>query len=211
MFEIVNTGIDSDVKEDFVAIGTYLNEEKEPYHSVLIIQYAGVIQHFHYTGEALLLDNIYNTHCFHIKTGVVNKALVPSFLAMCRRILKKANPKYGYFYSGEFYDVNGVHFAENNMGEVMTCVGLCLNVLKGFLGRDYVSYEDWTDTSTVPTDFLEYFTNRYGLDINKISKLQRRITPTDMLCSAYFKKVPISKSEVDSRSDEVLEYLKNYS
>lgn len=210
MSKIIHTNINSDLTEDFVAIGTYLNDEKEPYHSVLIIQYAGVLQHFHYTGRALLLDDIYNNDCFHIKTAVVNKALVPSFLGMCRRILKKANPQYGYFYSGDYYDVKGVHFANNHVGEVMTCVGLCLNVLKGFLGRDYMSYEDWTDTSTVPTGFLEYFANRNGLDINKIRESHRRITPSDLLCSAYFKSTPISKQMVDSKRAEVLEYLKNY-
>lgn len=209
MFEIINTEIDSDITEDFIAIGSYIDGDKMPYHSVLIIQYKNNIQHFHYTGE-LLLDAVYNKSCFHIKLDVIEKALVPAFLAMCRRILKKANITYGYFYSGEYYDYDGVHFSAKNIGETMTCVGLCLNVLKGFLGKDYVSFEDWTDVSMMKEGYLENFADRYHLDIDKISRSHRRITPVDLLCSAYFTQLPISKNEVDSKRDEVMEYLKNY-
>ena len=129
---------------------------------------------------------------------------------MCKRILKKANPRYGYFYSGEYYDTNGIHFSDKTISETMTCSGFCINVLKGFLEKDYIVYTDWNTTSFPTQDYLERFANHFNIDKDKISESHRRISPLELLCSGYFWNLPIRKYDIDLKIDETSEYLLNY-
>lgn len=210
MFEIINTLNEKDVKEDFVAIGSYVDGDKVASHSVLVIKYKDQINHIHYTGYNILFDEVYDDRCFHKITDTIKPILIPSLVVMCRRILKKANPKYGYFYSGEYYDFNGDHFSEKEISETMTCSGFCLNILKGHLEEDYLVYKEW-NTPTFPTaEYLQSYAEHHKLDIDKISESHRRISPLELLSSAYFSNLPISKSQVDSKVDQTEEYLKNY-
>lgn len=210
MFDIINTFTEEDIKENFVAIGTYTNDDKEASHSVLIIKFNGFIKHIHYTGAEILFDDVYDDSCFHKITDTINPALIPSFIVMCRNVMNKANPKYGYFYSGEYYDQNGNHFSDKPIEERMTCSGFCLNILKGYLEEDYLLYEEWCTPTYPKENYLEWYANRHGLQINEISPSHRRISPLEMLCSGYFENLPIKKSQIDSKIDETQEYLKNY-
>lgn len=210
MFDIINTLTEVDIKNDYVAIGSYIDPEKTPCHSVLIIKYNDSINHFHFTGKEILYDGTYNSNCFHKITETINPELIPSFIMMCRRIMKTANPRYGYFYSGEYYDTNGIHFSEKTISETMTCSGFCLNVLKGFLEKDYILYTEWNTTSHPAQDYLESFANRFNIDKDKISESHRRISPLELLCSGYFSNLPIRKNEIDSKIDETSEYLFNF-
>lgn len=207
MFEIINTYTEQHVKDDFVAIGSYINGDKTPEHSVIVINYNNEINHFHFTGKSVLYDEVYNEDCFHIVIKNIDSKLLPSFIVMCKRILKKANPRYGFFYSGEFYDASGTHFSDKQISETMTCSGFCLNVLKGFLEKDYIEYTDWNATSYPTENYLEWFANRFGIDKDKISESHRRISPLELLCSAYFLKLPIRKKQIDSKLDEAQQYL----
>lgn len=210
MFDIINTLTEQDRKENFVAIGTYTNENKIASHSVIVVKFNGFIQHIHYTGEAILFDNIYNEDCFHKITDTINPALIPSFIVMCKNVMNKANPRYGFFYSGEYYDQNGQHFSKKPISERMTCSGFCLNILKGYLEEDYLSYEEWS-TPTYPSEhYIDWYANRYNLNIEDINESHRRISPLEILSSAYFKNLPIKKKQVDSKIDQTEEYLKNY-
>ena len=129
---------------------------------------------------------------------------------MCRRIINKANPRYGFFYSGEYFDKDGNHFSDKAIGQTMTCSGFCINVLKGFLEKDYLVYEDWNTPSFPTTDYLQNYALRYNLDIDKIAESHRRISPLELLCSGYFSLLPISKNQIDSKLFETQEYLQNY-
>ncbi|SOU86795.1 conserved hypothetical protein [Tenacibaculum dicentrarchi] len=210
MFDIINTLTEKDVKNDYVAIGTYINTEKIPAHSVLVIKYNNTINHFHFTSKEILYDEVYNNTCFHKITETIKPELIPSFIMMCKRILKKANPRYGYFYSGEYYDTNGIHFSEKTISETMTCSGFCINVLKGFLEKDYIVYTDWNTTSFPTQDYLERFANHFNIDKDKISESHRRISPLELLCSGYFSNLPIKKKHIDLKIDETSEYLLKY-
>lgn len=210
MFDIINTLTEKDIKDNFVAIGTYIDNNKVASHSVLVIKFNQLLQHFHYTGRNILFDDIYDDKCFHKITFTINPKLIPSFIVMCRQVQKKANPKYGYFYSGEYYDVNGIHFSEKAISETMTCTGFCLNILKGFLEKDYLLYDEWITPSFPTADYVSNYAKRFNLDVNKIATSHRRISPLELLCSAFFSSLPIKKSQIDLKVDEVAEYLANY-
>lgn len=210
MFDIINTLTEKDIKENFVAIGSCINEQGVATHSVLVVKYQSELKHIHFTGREILFDTISDNTCFHKITETINEELIPSFIVMCNRVLKTANPRYGFFYSGEYYDLNGVHFADKEISETMTCSGFCLNILKGFLEEDYLLFNEWNTPSYPTEDYLERFANHFDLDIKKISESHRRISPLELLCSGFFQTIPISKNEIDSKIDETSEYLKNY-
>lgn len=168
------------------------------------------MNHFHFDGKEILYDNINNEYCFHKITDTIHTELIPSFIMMCQRVMKTANPRYGYFYSGEYYDTDGVHFSEKTISETMTCSGFCLNILKGFLENDYIFYTDWDSTSHTAENYLERFANHVNIDKDKISESHRRISPLELLCSGYFSNIPIRKSQIDLKIDQTSEYLSNY-
>jgi hypothetical protein len=208
MFEIINTLNEEDISENFVAIGNLINEDKEPYHAALIIKYNSNLLQYHYTGSEIELSDV-NFDYFHKKTKTIHKDEIPAFIAYCNSIMKNANPIYGYFYSGEYYDNKGVHFSKKAIGERMTCVGFCLNVLKGFLEKDYLNYIDW-DSSTHSNEYLLKYAEKHNLNVDDIQESHRRISPIEMLTSGFFYNIPISKIEIDGKLDQVKEYLIHY-
>lgn len=125
MFEIVRTLEETDRNCDFVAIG-YQGANFYT-HAAIIIQLDSKLYQFHFTGEVELIE--VEDDFFHKITDTIDSKLIPSFYAYCRRIKKYAKPKFGFFYSGEYYNKTGEHFSNTNIGERMTCVGFCLNVL----------------------------------------------------------------------------------
>ncbi|AKH95402.1 hypothetical protein [Elizabethkingia anophelis] len=213
MFEIINTLTENDIKEEFVAIGSCIDGEGNAYHSVLIIRYKGESFQFHYTGNpsiGILFENTVYSSCFHKITDTINPRLIPAFIAMCKRVMKTATPRYGYFYSGEYYDNSGNHFSDKEVGETMTCAGFCINILKGFLENDYIYYQDWTSESHPTEGYLDFYCSKYSIDKDKIAESHRRISPIELLCSGFFSNLPIRKVQIDCKIDEVQDYLKNY-
>ncbi|MDR6761853.1 hypothetical protein J2Y38_002062 [Flavobacterium sp. 2755] len=209
MFEIINTLSEKDINKDFVAIGALINKEKSPYHASLIINYKSALFQFHYTSQEIEFQKV-NYNYFHKRTQTIHEDEIPAFIAYCNSIKKKANPTYGFFYSGEYYDSNGTHFSQKSTGERMTCVGFCLNVLKGFLEEDYIKYKDWNSSSHEETDYLQKYAEEHNLDVETIAESHRRISPLEILTSGFFDNLPISKNNIDDKSDEVKEYLFNY-
>ena len=169
MFEIIRSLKESDFDKDYVAIGNLIDNDIESYHSAFIIQYESELFLFHYTGINIEYEAVNGDYFHKINEKILPKE-IPAFIAYCKTIKKRANPIYGYFYSGEYYDLNGEHFGDKNLGECMTCVGFCLNVLKGFLEKDYIQYSDWTEDSHNDKDYLESFCAKYIL-------LQHRYEP----------------------------------
>jgi hypothetical protein len=214
MFEILHTFSEKDSKKDFVGIGGYYDKDsKLLYHSVLIIQFQQELYVFHYTGDRnypLFFNQDISDTCFHKITYNVPEILVPSFIAQCQEVLKKATPTYGYFYSGEFYDFNGNHNSNSSSGERMTCAGFCLNVLKGFLMEDYIDFEQWDSSTHKDPDYLENYSIRHSLNIDDIASSHRRISPLDLICSGYFIDLPIQKAQIDSKHLQVSDYLNGF-
>ncbi len=204
-FDIVQSLKESDIVSDFVAFGNLLYET-ESYHCAFVIQYENKLYEFHYTGEEIEYSELKNDY-FHKVTNTILPDEVPSFIAMCKNILKNANPRYGYFYSGESYNKEGVHLSNVDLGERMTCVGFCLNVMTGFLEEDYINYKDWSSDSHSDPEYLINFCKNHNLDIDKIKSSHRRITPRECLISGYFDELPISKEEIDSKQKEIEEYF----
>lgn len=207
MFEIVQSQLESDINRDFVALG-YLLIEDVGSHSAFIIQYQGTLYEFHYEGSMIDFSEIWNDY-FHKVTYSVHPEEVPAFMAMCEQIQKKANPRYGYFYSGESYDRNGDHFGSKDLGERMTCVGFCLNVLKGFFEEDYLEYTDWDEDTHDDVGYLESYCERHNLDITKVKASHRRITPIEFISSGFFANLPIRKIQIESKVQEVEETIES--
>jgi hypothetical protein len=202
MFEIVRSNFETDISDDYVALG-YISVNDNT-HSSLIIQYQKTIFEFHYTGKEILFSPL-SIDFFHKITKTIHQDEVPAFLAMCNQIKKYANPKYGYFYSGDYYDKLGNHFSQSKLNERMTCVGFCLNVLKGFLESDYLQYTDWKLPKNNP--YLIKFCENHGFNPNDIVDFHRRIYPIELITSAFFKNLPIRKKSIDEKVKIVNEQI----
>lgn len=203
MFDILNTLTEENSQKEFIAIGSYITNTGVPYHSVFIIKYENRLYQFHYTGREISFDENIDPLCFHKVTDTIPSALLPSFIMMCKQVLKKASPRYGYFYSGEYFDMNGNHFSDKAIGETMTCAGFVLNVLKGFLENDYLDYSEWASTTHDVNNYVEDYARRFSINSTEIQISHRRISPLDLICSAFFVNLPIPKSNIDSMKPTV--------
>lgn len=208
MFPITRTLSESDRSDDYVAFGVLINPNTGPYHSSFIIQFENELHLCHYTGRSIEFGEV-NDDYFHRVSGVVEANEVPAFISFCKNVTKKANPRYGFFFSGESYDkITGKHLSNKDLGEFMTCVGFCLNIINGFLEEEqYLKFEDWNTNSHSEPGYLDWFCNKHGLDKSKIQTSHRRITPIECLSSAFFDELPISKHKIDSKIPYVKEYF----
>lgn len=202
MFEVVRSKEVTDRITDFVAIGNLVDKNFNSYHSAFVIQHNNSLYEFHYTGREILF-NLLEEDYYHKITDTILPDEVPAFIALCLNVLKNAKPTYGYFYSGESYDINGHHKGDSDLGERMTCVGFCLNVLKGFLEEDYLRYEDWTAETVEDSTYLDDFCKKNNLEATKISNSVKRITPRESLTSCFFVALPIPKKGIDEKIIEV--------
>ncbi|MGK0236022.1 MAG: hypothetical protein ACI9EK_002565 [Psychroserpens sp.] len=208
MFDITRSKTEKNTRKDFVALACGL-EKCLPKHSLFVIQFNEELFEFHYTGRKIL-HNVLNSDSFHKIVEHIDSDEVPAFIAYCKNVEKNADPKYGYFYSGELYNRNGSHFGKTDLGESMTCVGFCLNILKGFLFEDYLKFEDWLkrDPKTPEElDWLIWFCDKHHIPLEKIKGNFRRISPLELLASTFYTTLPITKKETDFKSNEVFDYL----
>jgi hypothetical protein len=210
MFEIRRTLEEQDIDENFVAIGNLISENpRTPTHSALIIKYNNSLYEFHFTGRAIELKEVENDY-FHKITQCIHRDEVAAFIALCKHVLSKASPTYGFFYSGEFYDSEGNFIGNNSLGERMTCVGFCLNVLKGFLEAEYLNYSDWSNASHNDGEaYLLWYCGHHGLNINDVRQSHRRISPLECLVSCFYSSLPISKRDIDAKTPMVWDYILN--
>ncbi len=206
MFEIVRSIQESDRTTDFVAIGNLVSDDFKSYHCSFIINLKGRLLEFHYTGRNIEFSELENEYYHKISDTIISEE-VPAFVAYCKSILKHANPQYGFFYSGEYYDKDGIHFGSQELGERMTCVGFCLNVLKGFLEDDYLDYSGWTEDSHDDSGYLDKFCLENGIEPAMVKEYHRRISPRECLTSCFFTHLPISKSDIDIKIVSVNDYF----
>ena len=209
MFEIVRSKYESDLTTDFVAIGNLVSQDSLlSTHAAIIISHGGLLWEFDYDGVNINLQ-ILEMDYFHKITNTIIPDEVPAFVAMCNKIKEKANPIYGFFYNGEYYNRETFHHTHStDFVEVMTCVGFCLNVLKTFLEEEYLVYEEWNLNSEKWIKYLEDFCSKNNLDPSKVKQHLRRITPRECLTSCFFTDIPISKSNIESKIQDVNYHFK---
>lgn len=145
-----------------------------------------------------------DSYSFIKKINGISEKLVWAFFNHCRVIAKEANPKYGVFYDGSYYDIHGKFSSPNNMPEIMTCVGFCSNVIVGFLdSEEYIVTSDWVSKNNAKVDayfeefITEFIVSNPKVDIALIRANLRRIKPSQYLASAYVEEIPVKKIDID--------------
>jgi hypothetical protein len=219
--------IDSDFEDkDFVSIAVLINDIGECQHSGFIIKLGDDFHLFHYTGELIDIEyNIDNSQWYFFKTlDIIGEDEVLTFLHHCEEVKDNSpTPAYGFVYDGSYF-VDGQYFTETGIQQFTTCVGFCLTIIKGFMHNhdEYLKLDDWDFGSTQTEEFrnkylykffernLVILEQKYPDRIEEI-KLNyiKRITPSELTSSAFFDKLPIQKSEIDSIIDNVCLSLYN--
>jgi len=216
--EIDKSLLDTDshkIDTDFVGVAVYVNEQGDAYHSGLVIAFQGVYNLFHYTGSDVEFNEDTSGQFFFKKLGFISKEEVSAFYAHCISVQKNANPTYGFFFAGDYYNKEGQYFSQSGLEEYMTCVGFCISVVKGFIeAEDYYVYEDWTEEN-VPTRFFQFFIEQLraqnpgkNIDEQLFRKHLRRINPTEYTSGAYLD-IPIRKKKIDEIVESVRQALFN--
>ncbi|NVK27057.1 MAG: hypothetical protein HWE14_03380 [Flavobacteriia bacterium] len=215
-----------DTEKDFVAISCEVNKKGECFHSGLVICFNNELKYFHYTGikvELITLDSseLLQNHLLFKITEIIHKSEVSSFLGHCEVLLERGvKPKYGFVFDGSYYDpVNQEHFLQNAQHDFTTCVGFCIKVIRGHLynNDEYLSLKDWEEipleklSQEVPglVSHMENEIQRYIQDSGTsrkelfASKHIKRILPIEILCSAFFLKLPIRKQQIQDQLPEL--------
>lgn len=215
---LIATNIAGD--KNFVALGCTIDRSYNNIDHLAFIlyekedgEYEARLQECDYDGWQISLTELTPTssnYYFRI-SPLVKEQDVEAFIAMCENVKKNAKPEYGYFYSGESYDKNGVHQSSQELGQRMTCVGFCLNILKGFLEEDYIEYADWDSDTNNKENWLDDYCQKHNIDPHTLKQSHRRITPLEGLVSCFFENLPIRKSDIDSKKPEVIVLLEDKS
>lgn len=219
--------VDSDFEDkDFVSIAVFINDIGECQHSGFIIKLGDDFHLFHYTGELIDIEyNIDNSKWYFFKTlDIIGEDEVLTFLHHCEEVKDNSpTPAYGFVYDGSYF-VDGQYFTETGIQQFTTCVGFCLTIIKGFMHNhdEYLKLDDWDFGSTQTEEFrnkylykffernLVILEQKYPDRIEEIkSNYIKRITPSELTSSAFFDKLPIQKSEIDSIIDNVCLSLYN--
>jgi len=205
LFDIVQT-VNATDSHDFVALGSNFGGSY-PYHSLLVVRYSEMLRGFQYFGTANEIDNIPND-CFHTIMSHIQKSDIPAFIAHCKNVIKNASPEFGYFYSGDEYDQNGVHFSNFKGQQRMTCVGFCLAIIKGFIDEEeFINYTDWNQAS-LENEYLTKFCEENNFNISDIESHARRITPLDYIaCGLVQGELPIRKKSIDNLIPDILNFM----
>lgn len=194
----------SNLPENFVSAAVLLDDNNNPTHAGIIVNYQNTAHLLHYTGSEVLLENV-NTICYYNPFSFIKKGLVKSFLAHCSVVRKEARPHYGYFYCGSNYDSEGNFQSPGDMPEYMTCVGFCINVIQGFLeGESFIEYNDWTAEGNLGrhegyiNDFLQkVVSDNPNIDISFFRANLRRIYPVEYFAASYVNSLPVRKASTD--------------
>ena len=210
LFAIEWTEDTKNSEDNYVAVGTLLDDYSKAEHVALIIKYNDEIYQFEFTGSTVKFES-YQRNFLQKTTEVIEAADVPAFLQYCRNVERNASPRYGNFFSGTMYDKDGRFSGGPLAGERMTCVGFCLNVLNGFLEESqYLRYQDWNDGSVDDHVWLNNYCDRHNIDRDRLRKEYRRITPTELFTSAFFKELPVTKAQIDQLLPSITDYFRNH-
>lgn len=199
-----------------MAFAVKLHSEVIANHSALILFNEGSFKAFHYNHPDVLFEEIEEHNDWVILNifGRIPSDLVSAFANLCRVVSEEANPEYGYAYDGSFHDLDGSYKSATGSPQILTCVGICLSVLKGFFVNldklsvltNLIKFEDW-DNSEVP----DWYLNRFSVVAARnpdtppevLWRNLRRIRPSEFLTIPLFEEFPVSKASVD----EVIEHV----
>lgn len=218
---------DCDFSKDFVSISSEIDENGVCAHSGLIICFQEQVFYYHYTGKSVLLNDItseLNNHSslFIKKIEIIFEDDVVTFLGHCEKLQKKGvKPNYGFIFNDSYYDSNTKEsFLVNAQHDITTCVGFCIKVIRGFLfnNKEYIKIDDWRniDMSTLNPNLVNYinhylqkYANENGIQVQELFDKGelKRITPSELLTSGFFKDLPIRKASIDSVKPEIEEFL----
>ncbi len=218
---------DCDFSNDFVSISTEIDKNGICIHSGLIICFQEQIYYYHYTGKSVLLNEITtklseHPSLFIKKIEIIFEDDVVTFLGHCEKLQEiGVKPNYGFIFNDSYYNSNTKEsFLINAKHDITTCVGFCIKVIRGFLfnHKEYLKIDDWgnIDISTLNSTLINYinhYLQKYA-DENKI-KVQdlfdkgelKRIRPSELISSGFFKDLPIRKTSIDSIIPEIEQYL----
>lgn len=199
--------------EQIVGAAVSINREGTVKHAALFVRFNEENRIFHYTGDKVLLDDA-DTVNHHYYKGLlfILPELIPAFVAQCELIEQKAQPAYGYFYSGSLYDEHGDFIDPGKLPQIMTCVGFSLNVLKHFLGEDnLLHYTDW-DSNTVADSYIRQFYEevkkaRPGLTLQEFKANVRRNLPLEYFTAACSDSINVRKQYTDANNEVVRQVL----
>ena len=201
----------SDELPDNLVGAAMVSNKDGSHHAAIFIRYNGNSHVFHFTGKQVLMEDVWSIDevYYHVGLNIINPILLPSFQAQCELILEKAEPKFGYFYTGAVYNESGDFVSPNDFPQYMTCVGFCLSTISGFLSDSiFFNFEDWDD-ALIDETFVERFLEKVKaenpeVDTTSFKENIRRILPIDYMSGAFSMTTPITKSFVDQIKTDVL-------
>jgi len=205
---------ETDLEENMVGAAILINEDLSQ-HAAIFLRYKGDSKLFHFTGKSLIIEDVSGMEDYYLKKlDFLPAILLPAFLAQSELILEKAKPEFGYFYEGSLYDSNGDFISPNAAPQYMTCVGFCLNVIKGFLSDlDFFHYEDWDEKSVegklayVQSFLIKVKQSHPSIKIDDFQENLRRILPIEFVAGGFSKDIPVRKFFTDSIVEDIQKSL----
>jgi len=210
----------ADNSKNYVAVALYINSNGEGQHSGLLINFNKELKLFHFTSREVLIEDfqdVYEGTWYYYKTlDLIHPDEVETFLHHCEQIAKKSTPKWALVFDGSYFK-EGVYFTNSGLKEYTTCVGFCINVVKGFLdGEEYIYVDDWNASST--DSWRAVYTDRFSKMLDKIKaenpnitnieeKFLKRITPIEYSVSAFLINLPIRKTDIDPNVAQMQGYV----
>ncbi|WP_285009617.1 hypothetical protein [Pedobacter faecalis] len=205
---------ETDLEENMVGAAILINPDGTQ-HAAIFLRYNSESKLFHFTGKSVIIEDVSGMEDYYLKSlDFLPAILLPAFMAQSELILEKAQPEFGYFYEGSLYDTNGDFVSPGASPQYMTCVGFCLNVIKGFLSdQDFFQYEDWDEKSLIgKMEHVESFLSRVNESYPDI-KLEdfkvnlRRILPIEYVAGAFSRDLPVRKAFTDSIVEDLQKSL----
>jgi len=195
---------EADLEENMVGAAILINPD-DTQHAAIFVRYNGDSKLFHFTGKSVIIEDVSGTEDYYFKNlDFLPAVLLPAFMAQSELILEKAQPEFGYFYDGSLYDSNGDFISPNDAPEYMTCVGFCLNVIKGFLSdEDFFQFDDWDERSMggkmehVESFLLKVKESYPEITLEDFKANLRRIQPLEYVAGAFSKNIPVRKDFTD--------------
>lgn len=198
--------------EDFLAICITLDKDGIGKHCGIIICYEEEFTFFHFDGKVNLtslgIEEIPSNYYVKV-TSIFEVDKILAFKAYCEILSTEVSPEYGFLFTNSFYNSDGKYYSENNIPDITTCVGFCINVIRGFLynNEKYIDIEDWDDSSLeeFTQDFIDVIESQLNfiesIDKTRLMEIKKsffkRIKPSELTSSAFFKEVPIRKHDID--------------
>lgn len=212
--------------KDFVAISTEVDDAMFCIHSGLIISFDEKIYYFHFAGSSVELVDITSEiqeykNVYFKKLEIIVEDDVVSFLGHCEKLNKNGlHPLYGFVFNNSYYDSSNTYYLKNAKHDITTCVGFCIKIIRGFIynNPEYIKIDDWTATSVKDVKqwlwnyiekYLTIYANQNGLTVSELFSNDelKRILPSELLSSTYFKTLPITKSEIDRIRPNLEKYI----